>query len=145
MHSRTATCRGLVGRARFGAGSMSLSGQWIGQYSGTNSGLMVIDIDDRDTHYTGTACAWENNRNLQSSVVVFRTQSKGSKHHIPNVPVLNVDQSGQPLSKEMIAAVKAAGLTLTDTAIEPQPLRQHHAFRRAWLDDRYDGRALAAV
>ena len=30
---------------------MSLSGQWVGKYSGSNSGTLVIEIDDVGDHY----------------------------------------------------------------------------------------------
>lgn len=32
-----------------------VNGQWIGNYIGTNSGLLVLDIDDRGTFYQGSA------------------------------------------------------------------------------------------
>jgi hypothetical protein len=36
---------------------MTLSGQWIAQYAGTNSGQLIIEIDDLGGYYEGTACA----------------------------------------------------------------------------------------
>src|SRR5262249_24505001 len=38
-----------------------MNGQWIGQYSGTNTGLVVADLDDVGTGYAGVVFAYDTN------------------------------------------------------------------------------------
>jgi FRG domain len=38
-----------------------MNGQWIGSYSGTNTGTIVADLDDVGTHYAGVVFAYDNN------------------------------------------------------------------------------------
>jgi hypothetical protein len=37
-----------------------MNGQWIGSYSGTNTGGLVADLDDARTHYAGVVFAYDN-------------------------------------------------------------------------------------
>jgi hypothetical protein len=37
-----------------------MNGQWIGSYSGTNTGGVVADLDDARTHYAGVVFAYDN-------------------------------------------------------------------------------------
>jgi hypothetical protein len=41
-----------------------MNGQWFGPYSGTNQGLLVVDLDDVGEHYDGSASALDNNAQL---------------------------------------------------------------------------------
>jgi hypothetical protein len=43
-----------------------MNGQWTGPYSGSTSGRLVVDLDDMDTHYEGTAFAYDCNQLLPS-------------------------------------------------------------------------------
>jgi hypothetical protein len=38
-----------------------MNGQWIGSYSGTNTGMVVADLDDARTHHAGVVFAYDNN------------------------------------------------------------------------------------
>jgi hypothetical protein len=53
-----------------------MNGQWIGRYSGTNSGLLVIDLDDMATHYEGRAFAYDDNLSLPSTFAFIKTPDK---------------------------------------------------------------------
>jgi hypothetical protein len=37
-----------------------MNGQWIGSYSGTNSGVLVADLDEFETGYAGVAFAYDS-------------------------------------------------------------------------------------
>src|SRR5215469_1382490 len=39
-----------------------MNGQWVGRYAGTNSGLLIIDLDGMGAHYEGRACAYDDNQ-----------------------------------------------------------------------------------
>jgi hypothetical protein len=57
---------------------MSLNGQWIARYSGTNTGLLVAELDDFGDHYEGNAVLFDDNQELLGSVVKIRTPSKAT-------------------------------------------------------------------
>ena len=40
---------------------MSLRGQWIARYSGSNTGTVVVDVDEFEDHFAGAAIAWDDN------------------------------------------------------------------------------------
>jgi FRG domain len=51
----------------------SLAGQWFGEYSGSNSGTLMVDIDLVSDHYEGTATAWDANARLPAATTTFTT------------------------------------------------------------------------
>ncbi len=53
-----------------------MNGQWTGRYQGTNSGYLVIDIDDVGTYYEGVACAYDDDKSLPDACVYIRTPDK---------------------------------------------------------------------
>jgi hypothetical protein len=82
---------------------MSLSGQWLGRYSGSNSGILVIDIDDVGDHYKGTACAWDDDAQLPSSLLRFQTSSKANSHKLD-------DLTNIPMNPPGVLATKGSSL-----------------------------------
>jgi FRG domain len=54
----------------------SMSGYWYGPYSGTNTGNIVIEIDDRGTHFECCAYAFEADSKLPSTFAWIRTSDK---------------------------------------------------------------------
>jgi hypothetical protein len=53
-----------------------MNGQWIGKYSGSNDGLIVANIDDRQSHFEGIAYLNESNGSLPGTAAYFRTQNR---------------------------------------------------------------------
>jgi len=41
-----------------------MNGQWTGSFTGTNTGALVIDLDDVGQIYQGTAFAYDNRRDF---------------------------------------------------------------------------------
>jgi hypothetical protein len=41
-----------------------MNGQWLGRYSGTNSGTLFINLDDMGSHYAGNVFAYDDNTSL---------------------------------------------------------------------------------
>jgi hypothetical protein len=97
-----------------GAG-VALNGQWIAPYTGSNSGLVVVDIDEVGDHFEGTACAWDSNPDYPSSMIRFRTKDKSSVQHLENVSVNPVDRTGAFLSEADMAQYTAKGLSFPAT------------------------------
>ena len=95
---------------------MSLTGQWIGRYSGTNNGLLVLDLDDFGTHHAGTACVWDDNLNLPCSIARISITSNVMTHHLEGVRLQHVNHHGVELSPETIAQFEKAGGRIPQTA-----------------------------
>ena len=95
---------------------MSLSGQWVARYTGANTGMIVIEIDEVSDHYEGAACVWDDDPTHPSSLVRFRTPSKDPSQTIPGLPVVPMDGRGTFLSKEQVAAMLPAGFAYPATA-----------------------------
>ncbi len=66
-----------------------MKGQWIGSYAGTNSGALVLEIDDLGDHFEGRAYAYDSNADLPDTVALIKTVDKSQKFEldIPLVPM----------------------------------------------------------
>lgn len=53
-----------------------MNGQWIGEYSGSNGGFILVNIDERESNFEGVAYLIESNGSLPSTAAFFRTQNK---------------------------------------------------------------------
>lgn len=53
-----------------------MKGQWIGRYTGTNSGIAIINIDDLGEHYEGVTYLHDDNHKLPSVFAAFKTSDK---------------------------------------------------------------------
>jgi hypothetical protein len=67
-----------------------MNGQWSGSYSGTNSGLLVMDLDDMDTHYEGRVFAYDDTPALPGTFAFIKTPDKRSSFQL-SVDFLPVD------------------------------------------------------
>jgi hypothetical protein len=56
-----------------------MNGQWIGQYSGTTGGYLILNVDKRGSTYEGVAYLLENDKQFPSSAAFFET----ANHDIP--------------------------------------------------------------
>jgi hypothetical protein len=73
-----------------------MNGQWIGHYSGINSGLLVIDCDDMETRYEDSAFAYDDNAALPGTFAFIRTPDKSGDWQLP-VELRPVDpRTGDP-------------------------------------------------
>ena len=95
---------------------MSLSGQWVAQYTGTNYGTIVIELDEVGDHYEGAACVWDNAPGHPSSLVRFRTPSKNPSQTMSGLQVVPMDGGGMFLTPEQLAATMPAGMAFPATA-----------------------------
>jgi hypothetical protein len=53
-----------------------MNGQWLGEYSGSSSGKIIVNIDERESNYEGEAVLPETESKLPSAVAFFTTPSK---------------------------------------------------------------------
>lgn len=55
-----------------------MKGQWIGEYTGSSGGQIIVNIDERPSRFEGVAYLNEGNKALPSTAAFFRTNNK---HH----------------------------------------------------------------
>src|SRR5262249_10869344 len=94
---------------------VSLKGQWIARYSGTSTGTGIINLDEFDDHFSGTAVAWDDNPVVPNSFVRIRTPSKSTTQHLTKLPVIAIDNLGNVLSIENINRLKLNNIFLPAT------------------------------
>lgn len=94
---------------------MSLAGQWLSSYAGTNSGTLVIDIEDKGEYYHGLACAWDSNAKLPSSLVRFVTESKEPTQTLRGVPIFPITV-GRVFTPQDVQNAKQVGIVFPTKA-----------------------------
>jgi len=55
-----------------------MNGQWKGNYAGTNTGEMIVDLDDHGNHFEGYAYSYPDNKSLPETYVHIKTVNKNS-------------------------------------------------------------------
>lgn len=74
-----------------------MNGQWIGRYTGSNSGLAIINIDDAGDHYEGMAYLHDDNTGLPSIAAAFTTRDKNKLFQFKTNNILPVNPTtGMP-------------------------------------------------
>jgi len=59
-----------------------MNGQWIGRYSGSNSGRIVADLDDRETHFEGPVTIYDDNQKMPFSWAYIKTPDRNTVFEI---------------------------------------------------------------
>ena len=59
-----------------------MNGQWLGSYSGTNNGILFINLDDMGSHYAGNLFAYDDNTSLPFAYSYIRTPDKQTSGHL---------------------------------------------------------------
>lgn len=59
-----------------------MKGQWIGNYFGTNSGEVIIEIDEIRDHFEGVAYLYDSDSSLPATFVPFITANKASSFNL---------------------------------------------------------------
>lgn len=105
---------------------MSLSGQWIANYTANgNVGKLVLDIDEVDDHYQGTALLWDKNSEHMNARVIFNTRTKEDIQKISGLTVGIINNDGNPVSAEIRRQIlDKQGVIYPDTADVQLELRE---------------------
>jgi hypothetical protein len=69
-----------------------MNGQWLGLYSGTNSGILILELDDVSDHYEGAVMAVVNDAALPSVLGVIQSVPKDKDKFDLRVPLTIVDR-----------------------------------------------------
>ncbi len=86
------------------------------RYAGTNSGLLVIDIDDVGTHYEGIACAYDDNPSFPGTCVFIKTIDKQNSFQ-NRLDLLPIDpHTGEPTTWDKIASLFESNVVVPDYA-----------------------------
>ena len=85
---------------------VGLGGQWVAKYSGSNTGTLVLGIDDRGDHYEGTGCVWDDNLNYPNSFVRFETPSRDNTQRFVGLQVMALDNNGNFLTPETLLKLR---------------------------------------
>jgi FRG domain len=95
---------------------MSLAGQWIAAYSGSNSGLFVAEFDEVADHYEGTVCVWDNNPEYPNSWVYITTKPGAFPQSFNDLKINHVDNVGTALFQATVKSLSEKGTTLPERA-----------------------------
>ena len=68
-----------------------MNGQWIGNYTGSSHGMIIVNIDERSTHYQGVVYLLESNTALPSVAASFNTPDKSRDLHFRTVGIAPVN------------------------------------------------------
>jgi hypothetical protein len=93
-----------------------MNGTWQGPYSGTNTGQLVVEIDDVGDHFKGAAYAYDNTTGYPSSFALIETPDKSRKSKF-KVPLAPLDpRTGEPALWQDIASLFASNITFPQSA-----------------------------
>lgn len=91
-----------------------LNGQWLGRYSGSGSGKIALNIDERQQHYEGQAYLHDDDKTIPSSVALFRTPNKESRFSFRTNGIFGIDPgSGQAVPFDTIKQHYPSGVTFS--------------------------------
>ena len=78
-----------------------MNGQWIGTYSGTNTGTLVADLDDVGTSYAGMVFVYDNNRGYPRTAAQVDLPKNQSRVSL-RAPLQHMQRgNGEVLSREL--------------------------------------------
>jgi FRG domain len=82
-----------------------MNGSWYGPYSGSNSGTIVIEIDDREGRFEGCAYAYNSNASLPATFALIQSPNKERRFQC-KAPLLPLDpKTGEPTQWQQIASL----------------------------------------
>ena len=68
-----------------------MKGQWIGNYTGTTEGTIIVNIDERSTYYQGVTYLHQKNATLPGVAASFRTHNKDTDFQFRTEEILAID------------------------------------------------------
>jgi hypothetical protein len=68
-----------------------MKGQWMGQYNGSDSGSVIVNLDDMGDHYEGVAFLTSANNKLPAAAAVLKTKTKAKKFKLKTSIIFPID------------------------------------------------------
>jgi hypothetical protein len=84
-----------------------VNGQWLGRYSGTNSGTLFINLDDMGSHYAGNVFAYDDNASLPFIYSYIQTPDKQTSCHLSLDLAPLHPQTGDPSNWTQVSSLFA--------------------------------------
>jgi hypothetical protein len=110
-----------------------MNGQWIGPYAGTNSGTLVVELDNVGGGFEGSVIAADNNPVFPSVVGEFLVPKDQEKFKV-RIPLRSVERAtGASLSKETFES-RFPGITEAKYADTEWKISDHQ-IEVAWTTD----------
>jgi hypothetical protein len=92
-----------------------MNGQWTGEYTGTNGGKLIVDVDDCGSYFRGFAYSTSNTQGIPQVGIGFQTPDKERKFHLVTENITMYDPlTGEPTSWDRIKG-RFEGLTAVKT------------------------------
>lgn len=111
-----------------------MKGQWLGSYGGSNSGRILIDIDEWSDFYEISAYLYDSNLQLPSSHVYWRTPDK-SISFTAQVPISPIDpRSNFVADWQSLVASYPTGTTFPSSANVKMELK-NEILAVEWITD----------
>lgn len=79
-----------------------MKGQWLGTYAGTSTGAIMVNIDERESYFQGTAYLVEDDPIGFIPVASFKTANKSTDFAFRTDPIQPVSEQGLILDWEQI-------------------------------------------
>src|SRR5215470_11634580 len=84
-----------------------MNGQWLGRYSGSNTGTLFINLDDIGPHYAGNVFAYDDNSSLPFIYSYIQTPDKQTSCHLSLELASLHPQTGDPSNWAQISSLFA--------------------------------------
>ena len=92
-----------------------MKGQWVGNYLGTNTGEVIIEIDELRDCFEGVAYLYDSNTDLPATFAPFRTPKKSNSFNL-SVNLGPIDKlTGNPSNWQEVQS-QYPGVTFPSTA-----------------------------
>ena len=82
--------------------SDKMNGQWMGEYTGSSSGKIIVNIDEREMYYEGAAILLEDDKALPNAIAFFKTPNKNNAFKFRTDHISVVDAAGRILTWESV-------------------------------------------
>src|SRR5712692_4593362 len=94
-----------------------MNGQWIGSYTGSSEGTIIVNVDDRSSYYQGVAYLNERDQTRPNIAAFFRTPNKNKDLGFRTALIMPIDpRQGIPVVWESIKQHYAAGMAISTYA-----------------------------
>ncbi len=114
---------------------LGLNGQWIGDYSGTSPGKVIVNIDDVGPCFAGVAYLTPHQNDVPASGVRFRTVNKNREFEFQTQDMWIIDRNtGDPASSEALTHMLPHG-AIESKEVTVQGRWDDKHFEASWRTD----------
>lgn len=93
-----------------------MRGQWLGNYSGSTTGKIMINIDEVNDHFEGVAYLHPDPKDLPGTVAFFSTKDRGLEHKVTAYAAPIDPRTGFQTSWDQIKALYPEGVVHSQEA-----------------------------